>query len=242
MTVPVVCIDGPNASGKGTVGRMLADRLGWHRLDSGSLYRVVALAAARRGIGSDEAERLAELCAGLDVRFTDEAVLLEGEEVTGEIATEEAGERASRIAVLAPVRAALLERQRAFRRPPGLVADGRDMGTVVFSDAACKVYLSASPEVRAERRYNQLKKQGIDVSLAALCHAVRERDRRDREREAAPLRPAAEAVRIDTSRLTADEVLKSVLEHVIAAEQSVRTSFARERRRSDPREDISEET
>ena len=152
--------------------------------------------------------------ADLELEFRGDRVLLEGREATRALATEEAGAKASRIAVLAPVRAALLDRQRAFRRPPGLVADGRDMGTVVFPDSACKVFLTASPEVRARRRYNQLRHQGMDVSLAALFEAVRERDERDRMREAAPLRPARGALRLDTTHLGVEETLERVMEHV----------------------------
>ena len=178
MSVPVICIDGPNASGKGAVSRALAARLGWHRLDSGVLYRAVGLAAARRCLSPADPDPLASLACGLDLEFRGDRVLLDGHDVTDEIGTEQAGAGASRIAVLAPVRAALLERQRGYRRPPGLVADGRDMGTVVFPDAKWKVFLTASPEVRARRRYNQLRHQGIDVSLADLFQAIRERDER----------------------------------------------------------------
>ena len=213
MSVPVICIDGPNASGKGEISRAVAERLGWHRLDSGILYRALGLAAARRCLASTEPGPLAALAAGLDLELRDDRVVLDGTDATLEIGTEEAGAGASRIAVLAPVRAALLERQRAFRRPPGLVADGRDMGTVVFPDAACKVFLTASPEVRARRRYNQLRHQGINVSLAGLFEAIRERDERDRLREAAPLRPADGALHLDTTHLGVEEVLERVIEH-----------------------------
>ena len=214
MTVPVICIDGPNASGKGAVSRGVAERLGWRRLDSGAIYRALGLAAARRSLAPDEAGRLAALAADLDLDFRGDRVLLEGRDVTRALATEEAGAAASRIAALAPVRAALLERQRAFRRPPGLVADGRDMGTVVFPDAECKVFLTASPEARARRRHKQLRHQGMDVSLAPLFEAIRERDERDRMREAAPLRPAEGAFRLDTTRLGVEETLERVMEHV----------------------------
>ncbi len=214
VSVPVVCIDGPNASGKGAVSRAVAERLGWRRLDSGVLYRALGLAAARRSLAPGETGRLADLAAELDLELRGDRVLLEGRDVTRELATEEAGARASRIAVLAPVRAALLERQRAFRRAPGLVADGRDMGTVVFPDAACKVFLTASPEVRARRRHNQLRHQGMDVSLACLFEAIRERDERDRIRETAPLRPAEGALCLDTTHLGVEETLERVMEHV----------------------------
>lgn len=215
MNAPVVCIDGPNASGKGVIGRALAVRLGWRRLDSGILYRALALAAARRAaLAPADVEGLATLAAGLDVEACGERILIDGRDVTGEIGTEETGAGASRIAALAPVRAALIDRQRAFRRPPGLVADGRDMGTVVFPDAKWKVFLTASPEARARRRYNQLRRQGMDVSLANLFEAIRERDERDRKREAAPLRPAAGAFRLDTTELSVEEAVERVMEYV----------------------------
>ena len=214
MSAPVICIDGPNASGKGAVSRAVADRLGWHRLDSGLLYRALGLAASRRSVASAEPECLARLAAALDLELRGDRVLLDGRDVTREVGTEEAGAEASRIAVLAPVRATLLERQRGFRRPPGLVADGRDMGTVVFPDAKWKVFLTASPEVRARRRYNQLRHQGMDVSLAGLFEAIRERDERDRMREAAPLRPAEGALCLDTTHLGVEETLERVMEHV----------------------------
>ena len=214
MSVPVICIDGPNASGKGEVSRALAARLGWHRLDSGVLYRALGLAAARRSLAPTEPGPLATLAAGLDLDLHGDRVLLDGTDVTRELGTENAGDLASRIAVLAPVRAAFLGRQREFRRPPGLVADGRDMGTVVFPDAAFKVFLTASPRVRARRRYKQLRHQGINVSLAGLFEAIRERDERDRLREAAPLRPADGALHLDTTHLGVEEALERVIEHV----------------------------
>lgn len=214
MTVPVICIDGPNASGKGAVSRAVAERLGWHRLDSGVLYRGLGLAAARRSLAPTESARLARLAARLDLELRGDRVLLDGRDVTREVGTEEAGTGASRVAALAPVRAALLARQRGFRRPPGLVADGRDMGTVVFPDATWKVFLTASPEVRARRRYNQLRDQGMDVSLAGLFEAIRERDERDRTREAAPLRAAEGAFCLDTTHLGVEETLERVMEHV----------------------------
>ena len=214
MTVPVICIDGPNASGKGAVSRAVAERLGWHRLDSGMLYRALGLAAACRSLAPTETARLARLAADLDLELRGDRVLLDGRDVTREVGTEEAGTGASRVAALAPVRAALLERQRGFRRPPGLVADGRDMGTVVFPDATWKVFLTASPEVRARRRYNQLRDQGMDVSLAGLFEAIRERDERDRTREAAPLRAAEGAFCLDTTHLGVEETLERVMEHV----------------------------
>ena len=178
------------------------------------LYRALGIAAARRCLQPVDPDALASLAAGLDLELRDERVLLDGRDVTVELATEQAGDGASRIAVLEPVRDALLDRQRRFRQPPGLVADGRDMGTVVFPDAAWKVFLTASPEVRARRRYNQLRHQGIDVSLADLFQAIRERDERDRLREAAPLRPAEGALRLDTTHIGVEEALERVIEHV----------------------------
>ena len=217
MNAPVVCIDGPNASGKGAVSQALAARLGWHRLDSGVFYRALALAAARRALAPADTERLAALAADLDLEARGERIWLDGRDVTLEIGTEETGAGASRIAVLAPVRAALIGRQREFRRAPGLVADGRDMGTVVFPDAKWKMFLTASPEARALRRYNQLRRQGMGVSLANLFEAIRERDERDRKREAAPLRPAVGAFRLDTTELSVEEAVERVMEYVRTA-------------------------
>ena len=214
---PVIAIDGPNASGKGTVARHLATRLGWQLLDSGALYRLVALDAEGRGIELENESALVAAAAALDVEFlpgsTDEPVRvrLAGEDVTRALRTEACGARASRVAVHPAVREALLARQRAFRRPPGLVADGRDMGTVVFSDAELKIFLTASAAVRARRRHNQLRQKGIDVSLADLSVEIEQRDRRDREREAAPLMAAADAIEIDTTALAIDVVLERVL-------------------------------
>lgn len=215
---PVLTIDGPSGSGKGTVGRIIAERLGWHFLDSGALYRLLALAAERRGIPLDDGTALAGLAAGLDVRFVggdathEPTVLLDGREVSRYIRSETCGNNASRVAALAPVREALLARQRAFRRPPGLVADGRDMGTVVFPDAQAKVFLDASREERAERRHNQLKEKGIDASLATLVAEIAERDARDLERSAAPLRAAPGAIVVDTTGLSIDAVVDRVVQ------------------------------
>ncbi|MCY4454627.1 MAG: (d)CMP kinase [Immundisolibacterales bacterium] len=228
MKAPVICIDGPNASGKGAISRALAEHLGWHRLDSGVLYRALGLAASRRSLSPADSGVLAALAAELDVDLHGERILLDGEDVTRELGTEEAGTEASRVAVLAPVRAALLERQRGFRRPPGLVADGRDMGTVVFPDAKWKVFLTASPEVRAARRYNQLRHQGMDVSLAGLFEAIRERDERDRLRDTAPLRPANGALQLDTTHLGVSEVLACVIEHVRTTGRSMRPEVSGE--------------
>lgn len=215
--VPVITIDGPSGSGKGTISRAVAGHLGFHLLDSGALYRLVALAGRRTGIDLEDAKGLAELAGRLNLRFGSgpqgaEQVLLDGEDVTAAIRSEEAGNDASRVAALAAVRVALLERQRNFARPPGLVADGRDMGTVVFPDATLKVYLAASPEERARRRYKQLMEKGLPANLAGLSHAISERDRRDMMRAVAPLKPSADAVVIDSTGLTIDQVVAQVLQ------------------------------
>ena len=215
--IPVIAIDGPVGSGKGTIARRVATALGWHLLDSGALYRLVALAAARHGVALDDVDRLAELAAGLDARFGsddkgDEQIWLEGDEVTAAIRTEECGAGASTVAALQPVRDALFQLQRDFRRAPGLVADGRDMGTHVFTDAGLKVFLTASAEERAKRRHKQLKDKGIDVSLAALSRDIEERDRRDSERSVAPLRPAEDARVLDSSGKSIEAVVATVLD------------------------------
>ncbi len=217
--VPVLAIDGPSGSGKGTVARIVATRLGWHLLDSGALYRLVALAGLARGLAPDDEPGHAALAAQLDARFeVDEAggerVLLDGREVTGELRTESTGAEASRVAAMPAVRTALLGRQRDFARPPGLVADGRDMGTVVFPAAPAKVFLTASPEERASRRYKQLKEKGLTVNLADLSQEIIERDRRDSSRPVAPLRPAEDAVVIDSTGLSVSQVVDRVLELV----------------------------
>ena len=199
---PVIAIDGPSASGKGTVASGVAAKLGFHYLESGALYRLVALAG-----GSSPAEAAKHL----DVAFRDRRIYLKKQDVTDKIRDEAIGALASEVARLPAVRSALLERQRAFRRPPGLVADGRDMGTVVFPDAVLKVFLTASVAVRAQRRYKQLIDKGNSANLATLSRELEERDQRDATRKVAPLKPAADAVSVDSSELTVDEVVDRVL-------------------------------
>ncbi|MGH8202190.1 MAG: (d)CMP kinase [Steroidobacteraceae bacterium] len=214
---PVATIDGPSGSGKGTISRAVAQRLGWHLLDSGALYRLVAHAGLDRGLDSGDVDGHARLAAGMQVVFGvgpdgSERVLLAGRDVTHAIRTETAGQGASRVAAWPAVRTALLERQRAFARPPGLVADGRDMGTVVFPQAPLKVYLTASAEERALRRYKQLKEKGSGVSLSALSREITERDARDSTRAVAPLIPAPDAEVIDSTGLPIEAVVSRVLE------------------------------
>jgi len=207
---PVIAIDSPSASGKGTIASRVASELGFHYLESGALYRLLALLSLRAETLDEQ--RLAHLAAHMDVEFAGGEVLLEDEDVSDKIRSEPCGVRASEVARLAAVRAALLERQRAFRRPPGLVADGRDMGTVVFPDAELKIFLTATPKVRAERRYKQLKEKGIDANLRALSRDLEERDERDRKRTVSPLVPAADSQVLDSSALSIEAVAGRILE------------------------------
>ena len=209
MSVPVIAIDGPSASGKGTIAKRVAESLGFHYLESGALYRLVALLALKKDLEGEAA--LAVQAEGMDVRFQGESIVLENQDVSQDIRREEVANRASEVARMAQVRQALLKRQRAFRRPPGLVADGRDMGTVVFPDATLKIFLTASPQVRAQRRYKQLIEKGIDANLRALSRDLAERDARDANRAVAPLVPASDAQVLDSSTLSIEAVVERIL-------------------------------
>lgn len=214
--VNLITIDGPSGSGKGTVCHILAKKLNWHLLDSGALYRILAFAALQEKIDLDDQKRLAELALNLEVSFVSNGVgvdtLLAGENVGDKLRTETVGQAASQVASIQVVRDALLARQKAFCQAPGLIADGRDMGTVVFPDAPVKVFLDASAEERAQRRFNQLQDKGFNVSIAQILSEIKERDFRDRNRAVAPLRPADDALVIDSTSLTIDEVVNQVLE------------------------------
>lgn len=214
MSAPVITVDGPSGSGKGTLCALLARQLGWNLLDSGALYRLLAFAAGNHGIDLTNEEALKQLAAHLDVQFIDKRIILEGEEVTEAIRNEQVGAGASMVASLPAVREALLQRQRAFREMPGLVADGRDMGTVVFTDAPLKIFLTASAQERARRRYLQLKAKGDDVNLASLLDEIRARDERDTQRAVAPLKPAADAILLDSTELSIEQVLERILREV----------------------------
>ncbi|MHA6493826.1 (d)CMP kinase [Pseudomonas borbori] len=217
---PVITIDGPSGSGKGTIAGLLAKQLGWNLLDSGALYRLLAFAARNHGVDLTNEEAIKVLAAHLDVQFVaasagkSQKIILEGEEVTDAIRNEHVGAGASLVAALPAVREALLQRQRAFQEMPGLVADGRDMGTVVFPEAALKVFLTASAEERARRRYLQLKAKGDDVNLASLLDEIRARDERDTQRAVAPLKPAADAIQLDSTELSIEQVLERILSEV----------------------------
>ena len=214
-TSPVITIDGPSGAGKGTASTLLAKKLDWHFLDSGAIYRVLAVASLHHQIPADDEVGLLPLASGLDVNFetTDNGVrvILEGEDVSNAIRTEEIGALASKVAAFPRVREALLRRQRAFKVAPGLVADGRDMGTVVFTQAPVKVFLTASAEERAQRRYNQLNEKGFDVKIGRLLDDIRQRDERDQNRKVAPLVPAEGALIIDSTELSIDEVVSKIL-------------------------------
>jgi cytidylate kinase len=214
-SVPLITIDGPSSSGKGTISRLIANRVGWHLLDSGALYRLVALAGLKRNLDPDDVEEHVAIARSLNVEFGsvagEEQVFLDGRDVTREIRTEQAGAGASRVAAWPAVRSALTDRQRAFAMAPGLVADGRDMGTVIFPDARLKVFLTASAEERAQRRHKQLIDKGSAASLAALSREIAERDLRDSTRQVAPLKPAPDAHLLDSTGLSIDAVVERVL-------------------------------
>lgn len=215
-SIPVVTIDGPGGAGKGTISGLVAERLGWHLLDSGALYRLTAQAAVKHHIALDDELGLASLAQRLDVAFPVEdgqpRTFLESEDVSQLIRTEQAGERASQVAALPAVRQSLLQRQRDFCQAPGLVADGRDMGTVVFPDATLKIFLTASADERARRRYLQLQEAGVDASLSSLLKEIQARDARDTQRSVAPLKPADDAITLDTTRLSIPEVVDRLTE------------------------------
>jgi cytidylate kinase len=213
---PVICLDGPSGSGKGTVGRMLARQLNWHFLDSGALYRLVAVAARQAGVNLEAAESLAALATALNVEFSwneqgQERIVLAGQEVTAAVRAETTGADASRVAAYPAVREALLARQQASRRAPGLIADGRDMGTVVFPDAPLKIFLTASAEERARRRHKQLMEHGIEASITSLIKEIESRDRQDRERSIAPLKPAPDALTIDSTGRLPEHLCQEII-------------------------------
>ena len=223
IQIPVVTIDGPSGSGKGTIAQLLADELAWHLLDSGALYRVLAYAAQQQGISIEaESDGLVALAGELPVSFStidaDTHAMLDGQTVEAHIRTETAGNAASKVAAMPAVRLALLNRQRNFAQAPGLVADGRDMGTTVFPDAPAKIFLTASVEDRAQRRHKQLKQKGIDANFRALSEEIAERDARDANRAASPLRPADDALLLDSSGLTIEQVLQKAKEFILEKE------------------------
>ena len=219
MTIPVIAIDGPSASGKGTVAQRVADKLGFHYLDSGALYRIVAYAGKQYNIAWNEGETLAEMAAKLEIRFEDGQIYLNGNIITEEVRSEEISRGASEVAVHPAVRTALLALQHSFRQAPGLVADGRDMATVVFPDAIAKVYLTASAEVRAERRYKQLMEKEIHANLQDILQDLRNRDTRDQQRATAPLQKTDDAMLLVTDQLSIDQAVEKVLQHYRQASQ-----------------------
>ena len=208
---PVIAIDGPSASGKGTVARAVADALGFHFLDSGALYRLVALAASERALNLESASDIAGIARNLNVKFGDDAIWLDGRDVTNAIREERVSGAASKVAALEPVRQALIDRQRAFRQPPGLVADGRDMGSVVFPDAILKIFLTADAEERARRRYKQLMAKGLSANMGALLQEIRDRDARDMKRATAPLQKGADAIELDTTGMSVDAAVAQIV-------------------------------
>lgn len=210
-SVPVITIDGPSASGKGTIAQRVAQALGFHYLDSGALYRLVGWIAISRGINLENESALSDIAMNMNIKMSGEEIFIEDREVSDELRTEAAGAAASRVAALPGVRSALLGRQLGFRRVPGLVADGRDMGSTVFPDAIVKIFLTASAEERAKRRYNQLIKKGLSANIRTLLHEIRERDARDSQRSVAPLQKSADAFEVDTTGLPIDEVTAIVL-------------------------------
>lgn len=219
--VPVVTIDGPSGSGKGTIAQRVARALGWHFLDSGALYRLVALAARNHGVSWDNEAGLEVLARNMDVQFLasekgDPRIIMEGEDVSRDIRTDEMGQGASKVAILPAVREGLLQRQRDFRDMPGLVADGRDMGTVVFTDAPLKIYLTASAEERAQRRFKQLQEKGLSANLSDLLRSIQARDEQDMNRPIAPLKPAEGAMMLDSTRSSIEEVFAEVMAEVRA--------------------------
>ncbi len=213
-SIPVIAIDGPSASGKGTVAQRVAEQLGFHYLDSGALYRIVALAASQRGIDWSDAAALAELAASLRIAFRHEQILLDDVDVSALVRTEEMSRGASEVAVHPALRRALLGLQRGFRQAPGLVADGRDMATVIFPDAVTKIYLTASVQIRAERRYKQLMSKGIHANLHDILNDLQQRDARDQQRTAAPLQQAPDAILLETSQLSIEQSIAQALEMV----------------------------
>jgi CMP/dCMP kinase len=222
---PVITIDGPSGTGKGTITHLLAAELGWHVLDSGALYRIIGLVASQTGIELTDSPRLCVLAQNLTIAFATAfpgSIVVDGQEVSALVRLESTGALASKVAADPQLRQALLQRQYDFRQSPGLVADGRDMGTVVFADAFCKFFLTASAEIRAQRRYNQLKDKGVGVSLPGLLRDIQERDERDSSRSVAPLKPAKDARVIDTGPLSIDQVVEQVMAEVSAAVHAIK--------------------